>query len=252
MYRNPRVGFLPIENIGQPGSRLKGRKKERNPADEFLRRFSSSLRLRDKEVADALTELIKSRIDSIRSKKKTMEELISALGRPEDLARTLSDPSNWVIEMGTPLNPGVPIKSFLSSTGRNMLLAVFILALILSAALVVSGTVDLVYPVVISISIALWAILISWFTQFLGFISAYKEITEGSLPVNAPSKDRFRRSVLFSMVFLFLVSMLLALSPLLGEREGFRISIPAAIISMLAVVIMGVMIWKESSRIKDN
>ncbi len=252
MYRNPRVGFLPIENIGQPGSRLKGRKKERNPADEFLRRFSSSLRLRDKEVADALTELIKSRIDSIHSKKKTMEELISALGRPEDLARTLSDPSNWVIEMGTPLNPGVPIKSFLSSIGRNMLLAVFILALILSAALVVSGTVDLVYPVVISISIALWAIMISWFTQFLGFVTAYKEITEGSLPVNAPSRDKFRGSFLLSMVFLFFLSMLLALSPLLGEREGFRISIPAAIISILAVVIMGVMIWKESSKIKDN
>jgi hypothetical protein len=231
---------------------LKGKKSDTKPADEFLKRFSSSLRLRDKEVADALTELIKSRIDSLHSREKSMDELISVLGRPEDLARTLSDPTNWVIEMGTPLNPGVPIKSFLSTTGRNMLLAVFILALILSAVLVVSGTVELIYPVVISISIALWAILISWFTQFLGFISAYAELREGSLPVNAPSRDRFRRSVLSSVLFLFLVSTLLALSPFLGEREGFVISIPAGFISFFAVIIMGLMIWKESSKIDEK
>lgn len=228
------------------------KKIKEDPSYVFIRRFEKGLRIKDDASREEIIEEITSRIVDLERKGKDLEGIIEIMGQPEELASMLSNPENWFIDMGTPTSPLVPVESFISNKGRTMLIIAFLLALLLSSLMVITGEFGLLVPVILAFTITLWALMAAWLNQHLGYILTYKKMKDGKMKVSPISKNGMLISIWKHFTFSIILSFVLILSPLVFDRDSLFFSIPLGAITIIGSFAMGILISMEAGKVIDG
>lgn len=223
-----------------------------DPSAEYMKRFEKRLRIKDPSTREQILTEIGSRVLTLERKGRGLDQIVSAMGPPEEVAETLSNPDNWFVDMGTPTSPLVPVESFISQRGRIMLMLAFLLALFLSSMMVLTGEFGLLVPVILAFSITLWALMAAWLNQFLGYMLTYRKMQGGEMKTLAISRSKMSLSVWKHYLFAIILSMVLMISPVIFDRDSLFFSVPLGSITVLGSITMAILIIIESRKILDE
>ncbi len=213
-----------------------------DPVKKYLSELSVGLRIRDRAAKEQLLSTVEKDLRRAAGKDPSYEGLVKELGPPRELASKLSDPRNWVVQMGTPLMPKVPLVPAISSSGRFML-SIFIVAMF-----VVSGALfaflppdDIIYPVMLMVSALIYLLVSTIYYGFIGYSLTYKAMKGSGIGVEPCSRAIFDIQLLIAGAAVLLLDAGMVLYPLSGDTGAVLVSAPLGVPPLLltvAVVLM--------------
>ncbi|MFW3146735.1 MAG: hypothetical protein ACMUIE_07995 [Thermoplasmatota archaeon] len=220
--------------------------------DRYISELMSSLRIKDDEARKGIELTLRTSISRLKEKEPPYASIIKEIGDPRALARELSDPSNWMLEIGTPLRPKVQVPSYFSKKGRLLLMSGFLAGIIFSIVLYVAGRGEnIILPGLIVLLLGYWLVWASLINDHLGYFALVRELKSTKISLSMISRNELKRSVLILGNLSILMSITIVLVPYLIEPSSLVLSMPLAAVSSCATLLLCVLIWKEGSRILD-
>ncbi|MGA1849129.1 MAG: hypothetical protein ACMUHB_07295 [Thermoplasmatota archaeon] len=222
-----------------------------NPTQEYLRIFQRNLHIKDLEINDQIIASIKQKLSSL-DKVEEMEILVSELGDPAKLARDLSNPDNWVMDMGTPLNPKVPIDPYFSRRGRIMIAGVFILGLILSFLLLTTFR-DVAWTLsgTMVVFFAIWIIGSALLNTYLGYLSTFQKLKRSGLGIEGMKLGSLKKQLAGASLISVVIMLLCGAVPAIIEFPAGILSIPLSMTTLVMTLIGLFVLNREGSRVLE-
>ncbi len=222
-------------------------------AEKYLSEVERRLRIRDEYVRKQLLNELRSAVVKASAEARSIDDIKKALGSPGALARKLSDPSNWIIDMGGPMNPKVPIRSFLSASVLRVIFLLLLLGMGFAIfMLILPEGPDLSYSSITVGFCGLWGVGAYVINRYLGYLLTASDLHASGMKVEMLSGKEFTRQVigLTGLGLLFLWA--LGLAPLLLNIEGGVVSIPLAAGSTLALSTGAYLMMKEGRSVLNG
>jgi len=220
---------------------------DRDHLSRYMMELSAGLRIRDRAAKEQLLSSVERDLKRSASKVSSFEGLVNELGPPRELASKLSDPRNWVVQMGTPLMPKVPLVPAISSRGRLMLTVFIVSMLVVSGALFAFLDEDeMVYPVMIMVSALIYLLVSTMFYGFVGYAMTYRSMKGGGMGVEPCSRAVYDRQLFAAGAMVLVLDASMVLFPLAGGRAALLVSVPLGIPPLLLTI--AVVLMARSSR----
>jgi hypothetical protein len=218
--------------------------------EKYMDRFSRNLKIKDEQMKEEIIHTIRSRLKGLAEPGDDLNELIGKLGDPSKLGRELSNPENWVVEIGTPLSPKVPINPFFSQKGRIFLGGIFILGLIMSFAILVTlGDPGWIVAGILIIFFAIWIILSALLNSYLGYFSTLREMKKEGIRLEGISYSLLKKHTIVYLCIILSILVLLAFVPVLLDSTHGIISLPLSLSTSVAVIVSSAIVMREGKKV---
>ncbi len=216
---------------------------------KYLALFNKNLRIRERAVRSDLLIDIENKLQNI-GPVKDLEDIIIKIGDPVSLAEELSNPDNWVIDVGKPLNPKVPIKPYFSPRGRIILATVFIIGLIFSFFTLTSGnTSGWISSGVLILFFTYWIVLSSLMNSYLGYFIMVKDVKKEGLRTEGLSRKELKLHVNIFLFISIIILLFMGFLPLFLNITSGTMSLPLAFSTFIAVIISCIIVFKEGKKV---
>jgi hypothetical protein len=213
----------------------------------YMMELSSGLRIRDMAAKGQLLSSVERDLKRSAGKASSYEGLVKVLGPPRELASKLSDPRNWVVQMGTPLMPKVPLGPAISSRGRLMLSVFIVSMFVVSGALFAFLPSDAItYPVMLMVSAMIYLLVSTMFYGFIGYTMTYGSMIGSGIGVEPCSRTVYDLQLLSAGAAVLLLDAGMVLYPLAGDGSAILVSVPLGVPPLLLTV--AVVLMARSSR----
>ncbi|MBN1389930.1 MAG: hypothetical protein JXA22_04740 [Candidatus Thermoplasmatota archaeon] len=216
----------------------------------YLDTFLGNLDIKDDASRKQIFLHMRSMVMKASSGTMSRKELIDILGDPAILAGEISTPSNWVIDLGTPIFPKTEIDPFFSRGGRVMLILMFIFALSLSMGMfIVHPDIGWSFPGLLLVFIVIWALGLSFLNSYLGYLGTSHRLKRTGLTISSIGYGDVRRNAIFFFLISFFVSLISGTIFVLIDTSLLSISLPISISTIAASVIASRMMIIEGGKV---
>jgi len=208
-------------------------------ASWYLEVFEKNLRIRDEASKGQILHQVKGLLDRSLKGVKSRNELVDRMGDPAGLGKELSNPANWVIDMGSPLSPKTEIEPFFSRRGRLILSTIFLLALVIPIGIfLIKPDIGWMLPGILLLFIVIWALGLSFLNTYLGYLGTLSRLKEAQVHVNAVSLNDLQRHSKIFIALSVVLSLTCGVLPLLFDISLLSIMVPITA-STIAASLMG-------------
>lgn len=231
--------------MGTDGSRV-------SLAAWYISTFERSLRIKDKEDKDQIIGQIKPSIINVSKKASSKEEMVSELGDPRILARELSDPRNWVLDIGSPLSPRREVKPFFSNRGRLFLMVLFLIGIVIPAGMfILRPELGWVLPGLLLSFVALWALGISFLNNFLGYLGTAQDLKETGMKIGTMGRKSLRNYIFSFVTISVVISIILGSGSVILDTGVLSVSFPITLSTIAATIMAARMMYMEGKKVLE-
>ncbi|MGA1792722.1 MAG: hypothetical protein ACMUHM_02120 [Thermoplasmatota archaeon] len=208
------------------------------PVSWYLEVFERNLRIRDEVSREQIIHQVNGMLKSSSKGVKNKKELVDRVGDPAGLGRELSNPANWVIDLGSPLAPTPNIEPFFSRRGRLLLSIIFLLALAIPIGIfLVRPDKGLLFPGMLLVFIVIWALGLSFLNTYLGYLGTLSKLNDAQVHVNAIGRTELRRHSVAFLILSMVISMVCGAAPSIMDITLLSVSAPLTASTIAASII---------------
>ncbi|MGA1872746.1 MAG: hypothetical protein ACMUHY_03665 [Thermoplasmatota archaeon] len=201
----------------------------------YMNEFQKNLRIRDEVSRNQIVIQVGSMIKRSGRDIETTDDLVRRFGDPADLGRELSNPLNWMIDMGTPMSPGTDIEPFFSGRGRLILSLIFLMALAIPIGIfLVQPDSGWLMPGMLIVFIVLWALGLSFLNTYLGYIGTTSKLMKYQVNVKSIDMSALRRHARIFVVISVVLTVMFGIIPLSLEPGLLTVAVPISVSTILA------------------
>jgi len=205
----------------------------------YMEVFERNLRIRDEVSKGQIVHQVRGLLERSSKGVKNRNELVDRMGDPAGLGKELSNPANWVIDMGSPLSLKTEIDPFFSRRGRLILSTIFLLAMAIPIGiLLVQPDIGWLLPGILLVFIVIWALGLSFLNTYLGYLGTLSRLKEAQVHVNAISLNDLRRHSRIFLALSTVLSLTCGVLPLAFDMSLLSVTVPITA-STIAASLMG-------------
>lgn len=216
----------------------------------YLDELDKNLRIKDDIYKEQIMDQVRPSLVEISNKVHTKKELIRTFGDPRSIARELSDPKNWVVDLGSPLSPQKEIKPFFSSKGRLILTMMFTLGFAIPIGIfLLRPETGWVLPGVLISFEVIWAIGLAFLNNYLGYLGTAWSLKGSNMSITTIDYSNLKKHILIFCGSSILISFLLGTCSIFLDPAVLSVSIPVTTSTIAATIISARMMHIEGKKV---